>query len=350
MRILGIDPGLRRTGFGVVDADGMPALPSPAGPSWSRRRCRTPEGHPGQPAPGGAGNQPDVAALEIVFLNTNPPRPCCWAGAGRALCALADNALAVTNTPRCRSRKPWSAPTAAGAGADDVQHLLSLDGTPAPTRPTRWPAPSATRTPGRCRTSSAAWARRWAAAIPGCETAAWSAEPPALPRSAPRESRIPPRIRAAPRHLPAMIGRITGTLIEKLPPTVCVDVNGLGYDIDVPMSTLYALPNGARVTLYAPDGARGRPHPDGFATAGDAAPSATDQGQRHRRAYRAVGAVRPVGGRPGPGHHAAGIRPPDPRAGHRQENGGTPAAGNARQARRRHRRPGACTPTINRTS
>ena len=48
-----------------------------------------------------------------------------------------------------------------------------------------------------------------------------------------------------------MIGRITGTLIEKLPPTVCVDVNGLGYDIDVPMSTLYALPeNGARVTLY----------------------------------------------------------------------------------------------------
>ncbi|WP_251864416.1 Holliday junction branch migration protein RuvA [Achromobacter sp. Marseille-Q4962] len=48
-----------------------------------------------------------------------------------------------------------------------------------------------------------------------------------------------------------MIGRITGTLIEKLPPTVCVDVNGVGYDIDVPMSTLYALPEtGARVTLY----------------------------------------------------------------------------------------------------
>ena len=47
-----------------------------------------------------------------------------------------------------------------------------------------------------------------------------------------------------------MIGRITGTLIEKLPPTVCVDVNGLGYDIDVPMSTLYALPGErARVTL-----------------------------------------------------------------------------------------------------
>ena len=48
-----------------------------------------------------------------------------------------------------------------------------------------------------------------------------------------------------------MIGRITGTLIEKTPPLVCVDVNGVGYEIDVPMSTLYALPdNGARVTLY----------------------------------------------------------------------------------------------------
>jgi len=48
-----------------------------------------------------------------------------------------------------------------------------------------------------------------------------------------------------------MIGRITGTLIEKTPPGVCVDVNGVGYEIDVPMSTLYALPEtGARVTLY----------------------------------------------------------------------------------------------------
>ncbi|MGE8569930.1 Holliday junction ATP-dependent DNA helicase RuvA [compost metagenome] len=48
-----------------------------------------------------------------------------------------------------------------------------------------------------------------------------------------------------------MIGRITGTLIEKLPPTICVDVGGLGYDIDVSMSTLYSLPEtGARVTLY----------------------------------------------------------------------------------------------------
>lgn len=47
-----------------------------------------------------------------------------------------------------------------------------------------------------------------------------------------------------------MIGRLTGTLLEKFPPHVCLDVNGVGYDIDVPMSTFYSLPEvGARVTL-----------------------------------------------------------------------------------------------------
>lgn len=47
-----------------------------------------------------------------------------------------------------------------------------------------------------------------------------------------------------------MIGRLSGTLLEKTPPTVLVDVNGLGYEVDVPMSTFYDLPaTGARVTL-----------------------------------------------------------------------------------------------------
>ncbi|HRL21231.1 MAG TPA: Holliday junction branch migration protein RuvA [Alcaligenes sp.] len=48
-----------------------------------------------------------------------------------------------------------------------------------------------------------------------------------------------------------MIGRIRGTLIEKQPPTICVDVGGVGYEIDVPMSTLYQMPElGAQVSLY----------------------------------------------------------------------------------------------------
>ena len=47
-----------------------------------------------------------------------------------------------------------------------------------------------------------------------------------------------------------MIGRIAGRLIEKNPPQILVDVNGIGYEIDVPMSTFYNLPDiGQNVTL-----------------------------------------------------------------------------------------------------
>ncbi len=48
-----------------------------------------------------------------------------------------------------------------------------------------------------------------------------------------------------------MIGRIHGKLVEKHPPQIIVNVNGVGYEIDVPMSTFYQLPaNGAEVALY----------------------------------------------------------------------------------------------------
>ena len=48
-----------------------------------------------------------------------------------------------------------------------------------------------------------------------------------------------------------MIGRIAGTLLEKNPPHILVDCNGVGYEIDVPMSTLYNLPDaGLKVTLF----------------------------------------------------------------------------------------------------
>ena len=47
-----------------------------------------------------------------------------------------------------------------------------------------------------------------------------------------------------------MIGRLSGTLLEKHPPTLLVDTNGVGYLVDVPMSTFYDLPAvGERVTL-----------------------------------------------------------------------------------------------------
>lgn len=47
-----------------------------------------------------------------------------------------------------------------------------------------------------------------------------------------------------------MIGRLTGILFEKAPPRIGLDVNGVGYDIEVSMSTLYDLPDiGSKVTL-----------------------------------------------------------------------------------------------------
>jgi len=48
----------------------------------------------------------------------------------------------------------------------------------------------------------------------------------------------------------AMIGRLSGLLAGKAPPQVLVDVGGIGYEVDVPMSTFFNLPDlGQRVVL-----------------------------------------------------------------------------------------------------
>jgi Holliday junction DNA helicase RuvA len=47
-----------------------------------------------------------------------------------------------------------------------------------------------------------------------------------------------------------MIGSLTGVLTEKAPPRILIDVQGVGYDVEVPMSTFYALPaTGASLRL-----------------------------------------------------------------------------------------------------
>src|SRR5437764_5782470 len=48
-----------------------------------------------------------------------------------------------------------------------------------------------------------------------------------------------------------MIGRLSGVLLEKNPPQVLVDVQGVAYEVDVPMSTFYNLPaTGQPVALF----------------------------------------------------------------------------------------------------
>ncbi len=48
-----------------------------------------------------------------------------------------------------------------------------------------------------------------------------------------------------------MIGRLTGILVEKNPPQLLLDVQGVAYEVDVPMSTFYNLPaTGERIALF----------------------------------------------------------------------------------------------------
>jgi Holliday junction DNA helicase RuvA len=70
-----------------------------------------------------------------------------------------------------------------------------------------------------------------------------------------------------------VIGRIRGTLLEKSPPQVLVEAGGVGYEIDVPMSTFYPLPAlGAQVTLLTHLVVREDAHLlYGFLTAGERA-------------------------------------------------------------------------------
>ena len=47
-----------------------------------------------------------------------------------------------------------------------------------------------------------------------------------------------------------MIGKLTGVLLEKNPPQILIDCHGVGYEVDVPMSTFFNLPAvGAQVSL-----------------------------------------------------------------------------------------------------
>jgi len=84
-----------------------------------------------------------------------------------------------------------------------------------------------------------------------------------------------------------MIGKLTGTLGDKNPPQVLVDCNGVGYEVQVPMSTFYNLPaRGDTVALLTHLVVREDAHIlYGFETAGE------------REAFRALIKITGVGPR-----------------------------------------------------
>lgn len=84
-----------------------------------------------------------------------------------------------------------------------------------------------------------------------------------------------------------MISRLQGTLVTKMPPTILVDVGGVGYEVDIPMTTLYDLPEvGSAVMLYTHLAIREDAHQlFGFLTEAD------------RRLFRELIKVNGIGGR-----------------------------------------------------
>lgn len=138
MRILGIDPGLRKTGFGIIDvkgqqlqyvASGTIAVPTEQ-PLAARLQVILE--HIRELA---SLHQPTHSAVEQVFVNSNPHTTLLLGQArGAALCALADSGLVVHEYTALQIKK-----TVVGKGhaAKEqiqlmVQHLLRLNGTPAP--------------------------------------------------------------------------------------------------------------------------------------------------------------------------------------------------------------------------
>lgn len=138
MRILGVDPGLRRTGFGVIDTDGTRLRYVTSGtvvvpPAQALvERLKVILDNLRQIV---NDTQPDVAALEIVFMNTNPASTLLLGQArGAALCALADSSLDVHEYTALQIKKSV---VGSGRAAKEqvqamVQRLLALDGLPAP--------------------------------------------------------------------------------------------------------------------------------------------------------------------------------------------------------------------------
>lgn len=137
MRILGVDPGLRKTGFGIIQSEGSKLIYIASG------TIVVPSDLPLAERLGMIfdnlsevirDTKPDISAIEKVFLNTNPASTLLLGHArGAAFCALANNKLTVHEYTALQIKKSV---TGTGRASKEqmqimVRQLLSLDGVPA---------------------------------------------------------------------------------------------------------------------------------------------------------------------------------------------------------------------------
>lgn len=137
MRILGVDPGLRITGFGLIDEDGPRLTYVTSGV------IRTPDGDlPERLGVILAGlaevirsHQPGEAAIEKVFVNVNPQSTLLLGQArGAAICALVAAGLRVSEYTALQTKQATVGYGKANKEQvqDMVQRLLRLPGRPSP--------------------------------------------------------------------------------------------------------------------------------------------------------------------------------------------------------------------------
>ena len=140
MRILGIDPGLRTTGFGVIDAQGSALDYVASGTISTTQLARDHLPERLKLLFDGvrevvARYQPDIASVEIVFVNVNPQSTLLLGQArGACITALVSSSLSVAEYTALQMKQ-----AVAGYGRADkgqiqemVRRLLRLPGLPGP--------------------------------------------------------------------------------------------------------------------------------------------------------------------------------------------------------------------------
>jgi crossover junction endodeoxyribonuclease RuvC len=138
MRILGIDPGLQTTGFGVVDVDGQQLSYVASGTISTKHMVGEPLALRLKVLFDGIGEiseryQPDSAAVEIIFVNVNPQSTLMLGQArGACLTALVTNRLSVAEYTALQMKQAVAGHgNAAKAQVQEmVKRLLNLPGLP----------------------------------------------------------------------------------------------------------------------------------------------------------------------------------------------------------------------------